>query len=314
MAVPGPGRRPLKLGELVPQVFGLPAAEWRGELHCHIFGKSGEAFFATGFLKPLRSVVPKARIVYWVHGAYEPMILGAVQQPDAIRLYHRRPEMSLMEDVNDLIYARHEWMGREAWWWDGNVINLSMYYANLSDANDDPFYRQNMRSLGIGDLPFDPPRISAYGIQNPDGIALVIPTGNPQSVIQRLPVPPAEWARLAKLCRARGLKPIARSYLDDPPVQMPGWSLDLSTNPFETLHLGLTAERVVGLNTGMLYALTQVAPGRVTMLNPHPYRYYDFEPMIADGVIDPTRHRQVPIGQTLTPAEATALVEEALVA
>jgi hypothetical protein len=293
-----PRRDPAGLEDAVRQVCGVEPASWRGTLHLHLGGKTGETIYASGCFPAIRQVAPFARIALHLHPHYLPVVPGLEQRPDeAIGYEPPFPEPTVALQVTGCLRRIIE--GRPRWWGDISDLHTSLYMGHGAVAG--PFYRQFHRSaLGLPQGSWrrpgwDPPAVeSDLGDR---GLALVIPTANEHAGIRELPVGPADWRELAAEVRARGLLPAATGHPDDGCPDMPGWTWIHTGNVISVLELLYYARRVVGPNSGIVWSALLLCPGRVTMFDwqrTHE-RLYDFAD--CPEVVDQARHFQLPGGR-----------------
>jgi len=313
----------------IARVHNESPASWSGDLHLHIPGKSGELFFSLGVLPALREALPQANIIFHTLRHYFPVILGTVIRPDGATFYDDETEWGLVDEMPLLLKgqvatSKTGYVGFLTG--GGNTLHVNLYRTHpfytidpLTSASDAPFYRCFMDAVGLSTAVYCPPQwtsepqlVKRINAKRADErpIALVLSVANAHATGWReMPLTSLGWAELAKQCEQQGLQPVMTAHKDDPRIEAPGWLWYESSDLLEVMTLLSLCQRVAGMNSGLVFSATQIAPGEVTMFDPRQEPLYDFGGMVGDLVIDPLRHVQVPVTDD---SDAFALLQRAL--
>lgn len=284
----------VSLPEMLLAAFGpdFPAHAWTGEYHLHLGGKTGETIYAAAVYPLIKAVCPRARIVLHVHPAFREVALAVRPKPHAV-LCLPWWTAGLGAVADQVSYGL-----RMASGWIGNAVRV--VGSNLHTClyrtyrGTEPFYRLFAQAAGVEGEMNQP--AWARKIAAPRS-ALVFASGNKHTGGAReISLTPNQWADLAMLVRDNDLVPFTTTAPGDPQLTMPGWTTVETDKPEEIVDLLRNARRVVGLNSGIVFAAALWASGRVTMLDTQTKQRrpaYAFEPMMADGMID-EHHVQIP--------------------
>lgn len=290
-----------RLDAIIRSDIGVEPDGWTGTLNIYAIGKTGEILFASGMLPALRVMTPKASIVFHVHPHYMPMMEGLTHRPDSWSAYEwtgvtgkhtDRVAMAAKQSIRSL--GGHLQV-------QGSDISTNLY-NNYIPWSPRPFYRDFMAAVHIPDAPYAKPgwqpserAVKIVKQLGSDRLAVAFASANAHngSPLRSVPFTPEQWNALADRLIALGFLPVATGHSDDPVPVTPGWKWFDTNDISEVLTLLTKAAFVLGLNSGVVFAATQLAPGKTVMIDTQMKPTYAFQTMLADGLIDLSRHIQV---------------------